>query len=272
MQALTRGLLTTVFVAGLATGAAAQTKWDMPTPYGDGTFHTKNVRAFAEDVKKATDGKLDITVHSAGSLVKHPEIKASVRRGVAPIGELLISLHANESPIYSVDSVPFLATSFEDADRLWKAAEPAYQQLLDEQNLVLLYTVLWPAQGLYLHKEATSVDDLEGVKFRSYNPTTARVAELTGMLPVQIEQAEISQAFATGVADSMISSGSTGYDSKIWEHVSNFYTVDAWLPRNTIVANKAAWNGLDEATRKAMGEQSVALATSPISSTIPAPS
>src|SRR5690606_1351087 len=155
----------------------------------------------------------------------------------------------NENPVFGIDSVPFLATNFEESKKLWEAAKPAYEQILDEQNVVLLYSTPWPPQGLYLNKEANAVADLQGVKFRSYNPTTARFAELTGMLPVQIEQAEISQAFATGVADSMISSGATGYDMKVWENLSHFYEVNAWMPRNHVFVNKDIWNGLDEATQ-----------------------
>src|SRR3546814_5221508 len=69
-----------------------------------------------------------------------------------------------------------------------------------------------------------------------------------------IEAAELTQAFATGVADSMISSGSTGYDSKIWEHVKYWYDVQAWLPKNMVVVNKAAWEGLDETLQKVVLE------------------
>ena len=200
MQALTRGLLTTVFVAGLATGAAAQTKWDMPTPYGDGTFHTKNVRAFAEDVKKATDGKLDITVHSAGSLVKHPEIKASVRRGVAPIGELLISLHANESPIYSVDSVPFLASGYDEARQLYEAQKPFLEKKLGEEGLMLLYSVPWPSQGIYAKKEIKSLDDLKGLRFRTTG-LNSRALSMVGAAVVAMSGPEAFQALQSGAID-----------------------------------------------------------------------
>ncbi|HSM39870.1 MAG TPA: TRAP transporter substrate-binding protein, partial [Afifellaceae bacterium] len=168
------------------------------------------------------------------------------------IGERLLSGHQNENAIFGFDSVPFLATSFDDAAKLWKAAKPTLEKVLDEQNLVLLYSVPWPPQGLYFKKEVNSVADMKGVKFRSYNNATARLAELTGMLPVTIEAAEISQAFATGVAESMISSGATGYDRKVWESLTHFYEVDAWLPRNYIIVNKDAWEATSDANRTVM--------------------
>jgi TRAP-type C4-dicarboxylate transport system substrate-binding protein len=112
--------------------------------------------------------------------------------------------------------------------------------------------VPWPPQGLYFKKEVNSVADMQGIKFRSYNTATARLAELTGMLPVQIEAAEISQAFATGVAESMISSGATGYDRKVWEHLTHFYEVDAWMPRNSVFVNKDVWSGVSDKNKAAI--------------------
>ena len=237
--------------AGLAlmSGAAAAETWDMPMAYADGNFHTQNGKAFAECVGTGTGGELEIIVHASGSLFKGNEIKRAVQTGQAPIGERILSAHENENPMFGVDSIPFLATSYEQSDKLWAASRDALATILDEQNTVLLYAVPWPPQGLYAKKELNAASDLEGVKFRSYNAATARMAELTGALPVQVEAAELSQALATGVAESFISSGSTGYDRKVWEHLTHWYEVNAWLPRNHVFANKDAWEALDDATR-----------------------
>ena len=229
--------------------ALAGEKWDMPMAYSATNFHTANGVQFAKCVTTGTGGDIEIVVHPSGSLFKGGEIKRAVQTGQAPIGERLLSGHQNENAIFGFDSVPFLATSFDDAEKLWKAAKPELEKVLDEQGLVLLYSVPWPPQGLYFKKEVNSVADMKGIKFRSYNTATARLAELTGMLPVQIEAAEISQAFATGVAEAMISSGSTGYDRKVWESLTHFYEVDAWLPRNSVMVNKGVWEGVSDANK-----------------------
>jgi len=248
-------MLKTLGVSAIATAAvfagapAAAEKWDMPMAYSDSNFHTQNGKAFAEAVNVATGGKLEIVVHGGGSLFKGNEIKRAVQTGQAPAGERLLSAHQNESAIFGVDSIPFLATSFEASDKLWQAARPTIEKTLAEQNLVLLYAVPWPPQGLYFNKEVNSTADSKGVKFRAYNAATARVAELMGMLPVQIEAAELVQALATGVAEAFVSSGSTGYDRKVWEHLSHFYEVNAWLPRNYVFVNKQAWDALDADTQ-----------------------
>ncbi|MBE9399022.1 TRAP transporter substrate-binding protein [Pontibacterium sp. N1Y112] len=245
-------LIKHVVVATLAvssTFAMAGEKWDMPMAYTDSNFHTQNAKAFAEAVKVATGGELEIKVHGGGSLFKGNEIKRAVQTGQAQIGERILSAHANEDPLFAIDSVPFLATSFEESDALMAAARPAFEKLLDKHNLVLLYSVPWPPGGFYAKKELNGTADLEGVKFRSYNNATARMAELAGAVPVQVEASELSQALATGVAESFISSGATGYDRKVWETLTHWYDVKVWLPRNYVFVNKQAWNDLDESTQ-----------------------
>jgi len=239
-------------LALFATAAAAQTKWDMPTPYPDGNFHTKNIVQFVQDVDKATNGSLKITVHSNGSLVKHPEIKNALKRGIAPIGEVLISLHANESPIYSIDSVPFLATGYDAAKKLYAAQRPFLEKKLAEEGLMLLFSVPWPPQGIYAKKEIKSIADLKGLKFRTYNVATQRIAQLAGAIPTQIEVPDIPTAFATNRVESMITSPSTGVDSKAWDFLTHFHDTQAWLPRNVVLVSKAAFDKLSDAEKKAV--------------------
>lgn len=247
-KTLTATLMTTAGLAVAASGAMAE-KWDMPMAYSASNFHSATGAEFAKCVTTGTQGEIEIVTHPGGSLFKGADIKRAIQTGQAPIGERLLSGHQNENPIFGVDSVPFLATSFDDAAKLWKAAKPTLEQILADQNLTLLYSVPWPPQGLYFKKEVNSVADMEGIKFRSYNNATARLAELTKMLPVSIEAAEISQAFATGVADAMVSSGSTGYDRKVWESLTHFYEVDAWLPRNYTMVNSDVWAGTSDANK-----------------------
>ena len=233
----------------LTSTSNAGEKWDMPMAYSATNFHSQNGVMFADAVRIATGGEIDITVHPGGSLFKGGEIKKAIQTGQVPIGERLLSGHQNESLIFGTDSIPFLATSYADSDKLWKHLRPELEKILDKQGLVLLYGVPWPSQGLYFNKEINSVADTKGIKFRSYNNSTARIAELMGMLPVQVEAAELSQALATGVASSFVSSGATGYDRKVWEHLSHFYEVNAWLPRNYVMVNKKTWNKLSEKNR-----------------------
>lgn len=255
MKKLTSLMMATALTASVAAPAFADghaQKWDMPMAYSASNFHSENGVKFADCVREGTAGAIDITVHPGGSLFKGADIKRAIQTGQVPIGERLLSGHQNENAIFGFDSVPFLATSFDDSAKLLEAAKPKLEEILNDQNLTLLYSVAWPPQGLYFNKEVNSIADMDGIKFRSYNNATARLAELTGMLPVTIEAAEISQAFATGVAESMISSGATGYDRKVWESLSHFYEVDAWLPYNHVMVNNDVWAEVSDDNKAAV--------------------
>jgi TRAP-type C4-dicarboxylate transport system substrate-binding protein len=236
-----------------AQGAAqAQTKWDLPAAYPASNFHTENLAQFAADVDKATGGKLKITVHANASLFKAPEIKRAVQGGQAQVGEILLVNYQNEWQIFGVDGLPFLADSYDESAKLYKAQKPVLEKKLAEQGLMLLYAVAWPPQGIYSKKPINSAADLKGVKWRAYSPATSRIAELLGAQPVTVQAAELSQAMATGVIESYMSSGSTGYDTKTYEHLKYFTDTQAWLPKNAVLANKAAFDALDKPTQAAL--------------------
>jgi TRAP-type C4-dicarboxylate transport system substrate-binding protein len=238
--------------AAFCASAVAQTKWDMPTAYAPTNFHTENIVQFIADVDKATAGKLKIQLHPNASLFKMPEIKRAVQGGQGQIGEILISAYSNEDPIFGVDSVPFLATSIKDAEKLWKASRKPIEDRFAKQGLVVLYAVPWPPQGIYSSRTLNSMADMKGLKMRTYNPYTARIAELAGAQPVTIQVAELAQAFATGAVNANITSGATGYDTKAWEVVKNYYDTQAWIPKNIVFANKAAFDALDKPTQAAL--------------------
>ena len=238
--------------AALIGSAQAQTKWDMPTPYPDGNFHTKNARQFAEDDAKATAGKLQIQVHANASLIKHPEIKRAVQTGQVPIGEVLISVLANESPLFAFDSIPFLADSYAKERKLWQAARLHIESRLDGQGIKLLYSVPWPPQGIYTKKEIHALSDLKGTKFRTYSPTTSRFAELIGAVPTTVQVPDVPQAFRTGLVDAMLTSGATGVDSQAWDYLQYYYDTQAFLPQNMVIAGKAALGKLGAGEQQAV--------------------
>ncbi len=235
-----------------ALPALAQTKWDLPSAYPANNFHTENLQQFANDVEKASGGKLRIQLHPNASLFKAPEIKRAVQGGQAQAGEILLVNYENEDPLYGLDGIPFLATSYKDSFKLYKASRKAIEAKLAKQGMVLLYTVAWPPQGIYSKRSIDSAADMKGLKWRAYSPATAKIAELVGAQPVTVQAAEVSQALATGVMDSMMTSGATGYDSKTYEHIKNYYDTQAWLPKNAIIVNKRAFDALDKATQSAV--------------------
>lgn len=251
MKTFLRSVVALVFLAFFSAGQA-QTKWDMPTGYPASNFHTENIVQFAADVEKASGGKLKITVHPGGSLFKANEIKRAVQGGQAQIGEIIISGYSNEDPLFGIDSIPFLATSYADARKLWKVSKKAIEDRLAKQGLKVLYVVPWQPQGIYSAKPLEKAADLSGAKWRAYNPNTSKIAQLVGAQPVTIQAAELTQALATGAVQAFMTSSATGYDSKVWEQVKYFYDVRGWLPKNMVIVSKKSFDSLDRGSRNAL--------------------
>ncbi len=242
-------VLSTLLSIGLSSAAIAA-KWDMPTPYGDGTHQTQVAQKFAKEVSEKAGDKLSITVHSGGSLIKHPEIHRAVKTRQVQLGEVFIGRLGNNNPVFKLDNLPFIATDFDAAKKLYEASKPELTRVLGEEGLTFLYAVPWPAQDLYTKKAVTSLADLSGSKMRAYSPTTSRLADLMGTTPVNVPFSDIAQAFTTSVIDGMVTSPSTGVNNQSWDYVSHFTTINAWIPKNMVFVNTKVFNKLDDDTKQ----------------------
>ncbi|MCL6414250.1 TRAP transporter substrate-binding protein [Aestuariirhabdus sp. Z084] len=237
-------------LSGLLATTVSAAQWHMPTPYGDANLPTKIAYQFAQEIKANTGGELDIKVHSGASLIKHPEIPRAVRTGQVQMGEIFIGIMGNTHPVFKHDNIPFLATSYDDAERLWAAAKPEVEKQLAKEGMTLLYTVAWPAQSLYTKAPVTNLADLKGLKMRAYSPSTSRLAVLMDTTPTTVQVPEIPQAFSTGIIDAMITSPSTGVNGQAWDYLSDFTDVRAWIPKNVVVANSKSFKRLDKKTQQ----------------------
>ncbi len=232
--------------------ACAQVGWNLPSAYPSDNFHIDNLRAFAKELAEATGGQLAITIHPNASLFPASAIKSAVRIGRAQMGEILISLHDNEDPIFGIDVVPFLATSYDDARKLWAASKPMLERKLAAQGLLPLFAVPWPPQGIFAKKEINQIADMKGLSWRVYNASTQRIAQLVEAYPVTIQAADLREALATGLINAFMTSVATGVDVKAWESMSYFYDTQAWIPKNVTFVNRAAYDQLDRRTQESM--------------------
>jgi TRAP-type C4-dicarboxylate transport system substrate-binding protein len=241
-----------VAVALLAAPACAQVRWSLPSAYPADNFHSENLDAFAQEVAEATGGKLAIKTYPNASLFPATAIKSAVRIGQAQMGEILISVHDNEDPMFGIDVVPFLAASYDEARKLWTASKPAIERRFAAQGLMVLFAVPWPPQGIYAKKEINTVADMQGLSWRVYNAGTERIAQIVGAYPVTIQAADLQRALATGLINAFMTSVATGYDTKAWETTTYFYDTQAWLPKNVTLVNKAAFDRLDKSTQEVL--------------------
>ncbi|HEX9397159.1 MAG TPA: TRAP transporter substrate-binding protein [Burkholderiales bacterium] len=238
----------TLLAAALAFGGAAQaqTKWDMPTPYSDGEFHTRNVKAFADDVRKFTNGGIEITVHANQALIKHADTLRAVSTGQVNIAEFLLGQFANEDPVFAADNVPFVAAGYDAAWKFYQAQKPVLEKKLQGRGLKLLYSVAWPGQGLYTKDPLKNSAELKGLKMRTYSPLTSRLAELLGATGIQVQVSDVPQMFSTGAMNAMVTSSATGTATKAWEFVKNYTRTNAWNPKNVVVVNERAFARLPQ--------------------------
>lgn len=249
---LTISLLSVLLISCDGNKQPEKIVWDMPTPYADSVFHTQNIVQFVEEIKRLTNNKLIIRIHSGASLYKLPEIKRAVRSGQVAIGEVVISTLGNENPLYQIDVLPLLATSYDYARVLWDVSRSEIEHLLSEQGLKLLYAVPWPPQGFYTQKEINSMQDMQGLKIRAYNAMLSRLVELMGGTPTTVQTPEIPQAFSTGIIDSMMTSPSTGVSSQAWDYVKYYYDFQAWIPKNMVFVNQKLFDDLPEDVQQAV--------------------
>src|SRR3984893_1379880 len=238
---------------GVTCGAAcAQGKWNLLSAYPPDNFHSQNLEAFAKDLAEATGGRLLIRVYPNASLHPASAIKTAVRIGQAQMGEILISLHDNEEPIFGIDAVPFLAPSYHEARNLWAVSKPLIERKLAGQGLMVLFAVPWPPQGIFAGKAIDQIADMKGLSWRVYNAATQRIAQIVDAYPVTIQAADLEQALATGLISALMTSAATGYDVKVWDRLGYFYDTRAWLPKNVTLINKAAFDGLDKPTQESV--------------------
>ena len=238
-------------------GLASAETWNLPNAYPDNNFHTENVRWFADEVDKATKGELTFDVHSGASMFKMAELKRALRTGQVPIAEFFLSAYGNEDSMYEADSVPFLAVGQAEAAKLYELQKPMLQKRLDKEGLVLLYSVPWPGNSLFTQIQVDSLDDFKGMKIRGQTPIVARLGELLGGVPVNVQYVEVPQAFQTGVVTGMFTAGSTGVETQAWEYTDYFYDISAFHPRNAVVVNARAWNSLPDDVRNSVQEVAI---------------
>ncbi|WP_376100387.1 TRAP transporter substrate-binding protein [Roseomonas sp. CCTCC AB2023176] len=247
--------------AAFAGPARAQARWQMATPYPDGNFHTRNVRAFVEDLQTRTNGAIQVQLHTNGTLLPMPQIKRGVQQGQVQMGEILLSAYGNEDPFFEVDGIPQLVTNFDEAKKLMDLARPYIEARFQRQGVSLLYMVPWPPSGFYTNTAVESIEALRGTRMRTFNVMTNRFATLVGASPTLVQVSEIPQAFATGVVNAMVTSAATGVDTQAWDYAKFFTNVGFTFTRNAVFIQRRALDGLTAAQQAAVREAAAAAET-----------
>lgn len=257
-----KSLATAAALSALATASIAES-WDMSLPWPDGNFHTKNANTFAEAVAEATDGRVNITVHGGGSLgFSGPEMLGAIRDGLVPIGDVYLSQQVGEAPMLGIESIPFLVNGYDELAELHEYFRPVVDEVAAANNQKVLYMVPWPAPGIFSKVGTDTLDDLAGVKIRTYNATTTELFNAIGMTAVQMPWGEVVPSLAAGTIDGVTTSASSGVDGKFWEFLDYFYPTGHVWSSDAITVNLDSWNALSAEDQAAI--EAVAIALEPV--------
>ncbi|QKE29182.1 TRAP transporter, substrate binding protein, DctP family [Arcobacter acticola] len=230
---------------------AANVKMDLNERESANHFHTKGSEKFASLVKDYTKGSVDITVHPGSSLVKGNPLKA-VKDGTVAMADMFIPFTAGGGKVFGISALPFIATSYEDAYKLYQISKPAYEDTAKKWNQKLLYSVTWPASGFYANKKMESIEDFKGVKTRTYDKNSADFVNGAGGNAVALPWGEVYSALRTGMVDSVITSSTSGKDGKFWEVLNNFTKISYAYPLQAVTINLDYWNSLDKSQQEAI--------------------
>lgn len=228
----------------LGTSAMAETQWVMASGYPEDSFFTKNIRMFIEEVEAASDGELKIDLRSNGELIKLDAIRRSVQSGQIQLGEIRFGVYGNESPMYTLDSLPNVAGDYDAAWKLMEAQKPWFDAAFGEGGMKVLSYAPWPGQGFYTKFEVADGAKFEDVKLRIYSPATKRMGDLLGFEATILPFAEVPQAFSTGLIDALFTSGQTGTDIQAWDYASHFTYTGSMHNKNGIIVNERAMSRL----------------------------
>lgn len=244
--------ITALMIAAIMTPAMAD-NWDLPMAWPDGNFITKSAGVFAEEVKVATESRVEITIHPGGSLgFKGPEMLSTVRDGLVLIGDMLLPQQIGDEPLLGLPSLPFMFASFDDFDSFDSYFRKDLDLIMEKHNQKVLYTIPWPAPQVWVKTELSDIDSLSGIRVRTYDKTSTEVYGAAGMTPVQLPWGEVIPSLASGAIEGVVTSSSSAVDGSFWEFLTHGYpTAHSWN-LNAMTVNMDTWNALSDEDQTAI--------------------
>jgi TRAP-type C4-dicarboxylate transport system substrate-binding protein len=240
----------TALFGGGAAQAQAPVRWDVSIPWGTAEFHTRNAQRFAEEVRTATNGTVQMTIHAGGSLgVRANETVRAVGDGVVPVAEFAGFQNVGDLPMLGIESIPFLVANYEELLTLHSIVRESWQRELERRNQLVLYIVPWPQQMFFFRRPIATAADLRGIRMRVYDRVTSEMVTRLGMVPQQLTNPDIVPALASGRVDAVMTSATTAVSQRYWEFLRYGYNTNHLWASNLMVVNLESWRRLPQATR-----------------------
>lgn len=247
-------LVISAFIVGLtAMPVVAKTVWNANSVWPPKNHQSVGLNDFAEKVKTATNGDLELVVQTGGALgYKGPELLKAVRDGLVPISDMLISGVAGDEKSFQIVTLPFLVRNFDELRLLLDISRPYFDKSAKKWGQKVLYIAPWPGAGLWTKKKVTTLEDLKGAKTRTYDKNGALVMEAVGATPLALPFSEVYTSLQTGLIDSVMTSTPTAVDGKFWEVLKYYEPLNITIATDMVNVNLKAFNKLPKAQQEAL--------------------
>jgi TRAP-type C4-dicarboxylate transport system substrate-binding protein len=226
--------------------ATAAHRWDLASVLPPGNFQVQSATRFADAVRKATNGQVDITVHPGGALgLKGPDELKAVRDGAVTMADIQMNQQVGENPLWGIESLPYLATSYSDLRKLRQFTRPMFVRLAKKYNQKILYMIPWPPQGLFANVRLdNSTKQIQGIKIRTIDKNASNFFSKLGSVPFQMPWGEVVPALATGVINAVATSSTSAVDGKFWEYLKYWDRINWQMNSQMVTINLDAWKQL----------------------------
>jgi len=254
MKKVARIVLVFAFIMGMTvTPVLAKTVWNANSVWPPKNLHSVGLTDFAEKVKTATNGDLEMVVSTGGALgYKGPDLLKAVRDGLVPVSDMLISGVAGDEKSFQIVTLPFLVRNFDELRLLLDISRPYFDKSAQKWGQKILYVAPWPGAGLWTKKKITTLEELKGLKTRTYDKNGALVMEAVGATPFALPFSEVYTSLQTGLIDSVMTSTPTAVDGKFWEVLKYFEPLNITIATNMVTVNLKAFNKLPKAQQDAL--------------------
>ena len=254
MRNFVRMLLVVVFLVTVTVPPVlAKTNWNANSVWPPKNLHSVGLTDFAEKVKKATNGELEMVVHTGGALgFKGPDLLKAVRDGLVPVSDMLISGVAGDEKIFQIVTLPFLVRDFDELRLLIEIAYPYFDKSAQKWGQKILYIAPWPGAGLWTKNKITTLEEMKGLKTRTYDKNGALVMEAVGATPFALPFSEVYTSLQTGLIDSVMTSSPTAVDGKFWEVLKYYEPLFITDATDMVTVNLKAFQKLPKAQQDAL--------------------
>ncbi|MGE0802681.1 MAG: TRAP transporter substrate-binding protein [Lautropia sp.] len=229
-------------LAGAAPAQTAPIEWRFFTYFAPSEHAVKMNRAFAEEVAKDTGGRLQIRVFAGGELpYKAPDVIRAVATNQVEMGDVAVGFASGDVPELNVLSLPFLCSSYTQFAKALPDVSPLVDQTL-AQRFGVTVAMHWtmPPQNLWLNRPVAKIDDLKGLKVRSWNAEQVEMMKRLGGSAVSITSAEVVPALERKVIDGAITSALSANDWRAYDIVKTGYMVNMTMGHQIMMINSAA--------------------------------